>query len=618
MALIVLAGLLAYMNTFRVPFVFDDLTNITGNQTIRSLSDVMSGWDEIRFLGIFTFAINYRLHGLSVAGYHLFNLTIHITSALLVFWLVMLTMKTPLLRESRLCQSGWWPQAIALFTGLVFVVHPVQTQAVTYIVQRLASMATLFYLLSLVMYAWWRLRADAEASGSGRRTFLNLKDKGVLIFAASLVSALLAMSTKEIAFTLPFVVALWEFAFFRGNAGKRVLHLLPFALTLIVIPLSLLINSRPLTSAAGFAETPSAPDYLFTQTRVIVTYLRLLVLPINQNLDYDYPVYHTLFEPAVLISTVFLLALVGVGVLLWRLSGRNSDQAPLRLVSFGIFWFFITISVESSFIAIADVIFEHRLYLPSIGLVIAVVAAGGTMARSLKRKVPFPGKVMVVLAAVIVTALGAAAYSRNHVWGDAIRLWGDTVSKSPGKARPHQVLAYYYYDAGLVAEAESENLKAISIKPDYADALNSLGVIYLDSGRYEEAEVILKRTLEVSPGFIDAHFNLGMVYLKSGQLEKADSELNLVVKAAPDYTKAWQNLATLYIIEERYPEATGPLLKVIELDPYDYFAYNDLGNIYAMQGRYSEAMVKYRTALSINPDFQEARDNLTMLQGPTS
>lgn len=620
MALIVMAGVLAYANTFKAPFVFDDLPNIYTNEAIRSISGVMSGWDEVRFVGFLTFAINYKLHGLGVTGYHVFNLAVHLVSALLVFWLALLTLKTPFFRESRLGRPGLLPLGIALFAGLIFAVHPVQTQSVTYIVQRLASLATLFYLLSLVLYALWRLRADNHQAVNppGRAPFFDLKKKRVFLYIASLVSALLAMSTKEIAFTLPIVIALWEFAFFSGDARRRLISLLPFAFTLAVIPLSLLIDDETMMSRTGFGEPPSSTDYFFTQIRVIVTYLRLLVFPAGQNLDYDYPVYHTPFEPAVLMSAGLLLALAGLGVILWRRAAKNSGLALLRLISFGIFWFFITISVESSFISISDVIFEHRLYLPSVGLIIAVVAGGAFLASVLRPKIPHISRVVVPLAVVVVVALGAAAFSRNQVWGDPISLWEDVTRKSPGKARPHQVLGYYYYQAGKAELAEAENLKAVAIKPAYADALNSLGVIYLDSGRLDQAESTLQQALDASPDFAEAHFNLGTVYWKSGQNDKAEAELKLAVKANPGYTKAWQNLAMIYITEERLEEAIGPLMRVIELDPDDYLAHNDLGNIYAMQGRYNEAKVKYRKALSINPDFQEARDNLTMLQGATN
>lgn len=620
MALIILAGVLTYANTFKDPFVFDDLPNIYENETIRSISSVLSGWDEVRVVGFLTFAINYKLHGLSVTGYHVFNLAVHLVGGLLIFWLTLLTLRTPFFRQSRLGQSGSLSLFIALFAGLIFVVHPVQTQAVTYIVQRLASLATLFYLLSLVMYAWWRLLAerDAATGAPGSAPALDLRNRRAILYIASLISALLAMGTKEIAFTLPFIVALWEFTFFAGSVRSRIVRLLPFAFTLAVIPLSLLVNDETMMSRTGFNEPPSTVDYFFTQIRVIVTYLRLLVYPAEQNLDYDYPVYHTLFNPAVLLSAALLLALAGLAVYLWRRAARDSSLALLRLISFGILWFFITISVESSFITISDVIFEHRLYLPSVGLVIATVAGVAFIAVALRKNVPSIGKILVPLATAVVVALGVTSYSRNQVWGDPISLWEDVVSKSPGKARPHQVLGYYYYQDGQKDMAEAENLKAVAIKPDYADALNSLGAIYLDSGRLDQAETVLRQALDVRPGFPDAHFNLGTVYMKSGRTDKAEAELKLAIDANPGYIKALQNLALLYITEERLEEAIGPLMRVIELDPDDYLAHNDLGNIYAMQGRYNEAKVKYRKALSINPDFQEARDNLTMLQGVTN
>ena len=196
---------------------------------IRHLIDPQNIYNN-RFIGHLTFALNYQLHELNVAGYHIFNLFIHLLNALLVYWLMILTFRTPYasayLQKDVLKTSDpyrWVP----LFTALLFVSHPVQTQAVTYIVQRFASLSTLFYLVSLVMYI------KARGSDSSKRA-------RYAFFAASIISAVLAMRTKEIAFTLPVMVFLYEFMFFRGDIKKRMLYLLALLLTMFIIPLSMM------------------------------------------------------------------------------------------------------------------------------------------------------------------------------------------------------------------------------------------------------------------------------------------------------------------------------------------------------------------------------------------
>src|SRR3990167_7117322 len=358
LSLITITAFLIYSNTFASPFHFDDEHNIVENYKLRDLSNFWPPSGS-RYVGVLSFALNYHFGGLNVFGYHLVNIIIHIINGLLIWWLIILTFKTPVMQvyvgqglspaltPDRIIRGlkADLPYLTALTASLIFVSHPIQTQAVTYIVQRFASLATLFYILSLV-------------------------------------SAILAMKTKEISLTLPFVIILYEVMFFaptKQNYGfaKRLLYLIPVTLTAFIIPLSLIGTDRPvgdmigeLREAAQETEEISRDVYLLTQFRVIVTYIRLLFLPINQNLDYDYPLSHSLFEPQTFVSFLFLSAIFVFAVYLF-IRSRRTDNAHGLLISFGILWFFITLSVESSIIPIRDVIFEHRLYLPSVGIVIA-------------------------------------------------------------------------------------------------------------------------------------------------------------------------------------------------------------------------------------------------------
>jgi len=356
LAVLLLLSLLAaliYSNTFSIPFHFDDADNIVQNPQIKDLTNFfdLSG---SRYVGFLSFALNYSVGGLQVFEYHLVNLIIHIANGFLVYSLVLLLFKAEsqhsslTTHDSPLTTVPW----IALGAAMLFVAHPIQTQAVTYIVQRFASLVTLFYLLTVFCYLKWRL-----ASSETRSRYL--------WYGGALLSTVLAMKTKENSFTLPFMILSVEAIFFRSSTRKRWLALLPFLLTLPIIPLS--HPGAMGEGEAGFAQGTaeiSRSDYLFTQFRVIVTYLRLLFLPIGQNLDYDYPIYHSILEPAVLFSFLFLLLIFVVSLFVIFYSRLTTQDSQLRLMGFGMVWFFLTLSIESSIIPIKDVIFEHRLYLP--------------------------------------------------------------------------------------------------------------------------------------------------------------------------------------------------------------------------------------------------------------
>jgi len=364
LAVLLLLSLLAaliYSNTFSIPFQFDDADNIVQNPQVKDLANFfdLSG---SRYVGFLSFALNYSVGGLQVFGYHLVNLIIHIVNGFLVYSLVLLLFKaesqhSPLTtHDTQLTMVPW----IALAAAMLFVVHPIQTQAVTYIVQRFASLVALFYLLTVVCYLKWRL-ASSEAQ---RRS---------LWYWGAVLFTVLAMKTKENSFTLPFMILLVEAVFFRSATRRRWIALIPFLLTLPIIPLS--HPGAMGEGEAGFAQGTaeiSRSDYLFTQFRVIVTYIRLLFLPIGQNLDYDYPIYHSILEPVVVLSFLFLLSIFVLSLFVIFDSRPTAQNSHLRLMGFGIVWFFLTMSIESSIIPLKDVIFEHRLYLPSVGFFMAL------------------------------------------------------------------------------------------------------------------------------------------------------------------------------------------------------------------------------------------------------
>ena len=650
-AIIAMLGLVVYSDSLRGPFIFDDFPNIVDNPIIRSIGGLLTYPLHSRVVGYLSFALNYRIGGVNVTGYHIFNLSIHMANAIMVFWLVLLTFRTPFFqaRKNDVSSFSSTSIAIALFSGLIFVAHPVQTQAVTYIVQRFASLATLFYLLSILLYIKWRLTdSNPGAVESEQEKPAGIKEKRIFFYAASLGAALLAMGTKQIAFTLPAVMILWELSFFSGGIKKRIINLTPFVLSIAIVPLMFLASDEPLLSARGFTEPPPVIDYFFTQCRVIVTYLRLLFFPVNQNLDYDYPVYDSFFNPAVLFSFLFLLAIVGAGAYLYYRSSKRNDSALLRLAAFGIFWFFITLSVESSFITIPDVIFEHRLYLPSVGLIFAAVALVAQAVSVMRKRYPSISWVVIPLSVIVVVVLSVSAYSRNKVWGNSITLWEDVVSKSPGKSRPHNNLgkeyqlggqsdkaetefrlaidinpddpeSHYnlgatYQQKGQLDKAETELLQAIALNPDYADAHYNLGVNYQLTGQPEKAETELLQAVALNPDHANAHYNLGATYQQRGQLDKAETELKLAVNSNPDDAGAFYKLGMNYVYQNRFADAIYPFRKVIELDPRNYEAHNNLGNIYATQNRIDQALQEYQAALKIKPDYQDARDNIQYLQ----
>ena len=588
-AAFLLIGLLAtaiYSNTFSAAFHFDDILNITDNSKIKHLANLrdLSG---SRYVGFLTFALNYRFGGLHVFGYHLVNLLVHITNGFFVYLLVRLLFRaahTP--RASPLTTAPW----IAVSVALLFVAHPIQTEAVTYITQRFASLAALLYLLTVILYLHWRL-SPPEAKGR------------LLWYVGALLSTVLAMKTKENTFTLPLMLLLIEAVFFRLHSKKQWATLIPFLLTLFIIPLSSL-DVKGETEVGLTHQTTEIGrfDYFLTQFRVIVTYLRLLVFPVHQNLDYDYPVYHSFFYHPVFFSFLFLSALFAMAIYLLLFS-RLSPPASGRLIGFGILWFFLTLSIESSIIPLKDVIWEYRLYLPSVGFGLAICTTVFGFSDRLRAW-------KLVGTGVLVIILSLATYQRNRIWYDELSLWSDVVHKSPNKARGHNNLGRAY---GLDKRSQEAITQfGIILKQDPANATThfNLGNVYLDLERFEEAAREYQSAIESDPTYAEAHDNLGLVYDKLGRRPEAIREYKAAITANPGLADAYNNLGIAFKDLGRLTEAAQSYQKAITLNPDLADAHNNLGVVFKAMGHPKEAVREYERALVLEPGNATTQNNL--------
>ncbi|MBI5902293.1 MAG: tetratricopeptide repeat protein [Deltaproteobacteria bacterium] len=570
-AFIVIAalGLFIYSGVLNAPFVFDDHLNIETNLKVRSLANFLD-LSGARYVAYLSFALNYALGGLDTFGYHLFNVIIHVSNAILLYLLISLVLKA--VRENRRMDGdrGTLPGDIAFAASLIFLTHPLQTQAVAYVTQRFASLAAFFYLLSLVLYVKARL-----TGGGAWRAWA--------VYAASLLSAVAAQKTKEISFTLPVVVALFELSMHEDWAGfrKRLPSLVPFLLCLLIIPITLFASGaagRGADTALKAAQLEdlrglSVHDYLVTQFAVAVTYLRLLILPTGQNVDYDYPLYGSIAAPRVLFSLALIIALFSSAVCLY-LKSRDRKDPALRLISFGAFFFFITLSVESSVIPIKDVIFEHRVYLPSAGLITAFCSALFYGADRLRWKHSRRGVWVVV--ALIVAASSIATMRRNTVWTDELTLWRDSARKAPGNPR----------------------------------ALNNIGYILAHSGRAVEAIAYLNRALEIRPEYPDAYNNLAYAFTMTGDFDRAAQSYRKALTLNPGYWQAYNNLGNLLLDSNRPQEAQGYFREALRINPGSPEAYNNLGYALFLTGDIDGAIGHYGRALGIDPEYSVARANL--------
>lgn len=354
MTIIGILVLIAYSNTFTASFHFDDNPAIIENANIRhvTIDNILNLIKTNRPVVYLSLMLNYQLSGLNVVGWHAFNIGVHIANSCFVYLLIIWTLNLPALEREYRDKA----KRMALFGALLFGVHPVQTESVTYIISRTELLATFFYLTAFLFFI------------KGSQT----KHKGY--YVATMISAALSMGSKEWAVTLPAVLMLYDYLFVADRKMRAVLGrwwlYAGAALSWAIALRTLNLFSPEGGAGIGFSVSTttglSAKTYYLTSLNVIWTYIRLLFLPINQNLDYDYPIAKTLFEFPTLLSFVGHIAVLAAAFWLYLKKGW-------LLVPFGVAWFYIGLSPVQSFVPIIDVIFEHRLYMPSVGFVIVFV-----------------------------------------------------------------------------------------------------------------------------------------------------------------------------------------------------------------------------------------------------
>ncbi len=508
-------GIIIYSNTFYNSFNFDDSECIIANSSIRDISNLKVIWNfwPTRFITFLSFAVNYHFNGLNVFGYHLANFIIHLGSSALVWWFILLILSSPQIKNLDISKHSFW---IALFCAAIFLSNPLQTESVTYICQRTSCLSGFFYLFSLCLYVKSRLL---------RLNYIKTSKAGIS-YLFSLVFAAVSMFTKESTFTLPFMIILLECCFLSQEKRIEWKYLLPFLFLLLIIPILLYYGKPPtLMDMERFMAQPvNAKSYLMTQPKVIVTYIRLIFLPLSQNLDYDYPITKTLFELPTLSSLLFLVIILFAAVKLF---------SKYRLISFGIFSFFLMLLPESSIIPIEDVIFEHRLYLPMVSYSLVLVS----MLYYIFGRKNFG--VMALILSMVIFFYAASTYSRNFDWRDDFTLWSDTVNKSPRKARPYSNRGNAYLARGYFDKAIADYNKAIEINPDFIVAYNNRGIAYMQKGNFGQAIADYNKALEINPNYVFAYNYRGLTYIKKGNLDQAISDFSEAIRIKPDYAEAY-------------------------------------------------------------------------------
>jgi tetratricopeptide (TPR) repeat protein len=600
LGLIPVLTLLIYSNTWDASFHLDDDVNIVENRAIQIKSLDLSSLIRAgfrsplpnRFVANMSFALNYYFGELHVFGYHWINYLIHLGTAFLLYFFLYQTFSL-----QRLRRSIPFPGEAAAIASLLWAVHPVQTQSVTYIVQRMTSLSAFFYLLAFVLYIQGRKEME-----EGRR--LGSRSRLSYWYLGSGIAALLSLGSKETAITLPMMIALYDFLFFcRGDRGK-IKKAAPIYLALLVATGAIaLFYLWGATGAFGALQEGISKQYgvdqipwdlrLMTESRVLIYYLSLLFFPhpSRLNLDYDFPLsYSPLNPPTTLLSAITFIAFFVFACCSWK-------RKPL--LAFFAFWYLGNLLLESTVLQL-DLVFEHRLYLPSVAFFVGItlgllrwVPAASSEGASLF--VPF-------LLLVLISIHAFWTFERNRVWREETTLWEDTVSKSPQKARPYKALGTAYAEQGRLDEAIQAFLTALRLNENYAKVHTNLGVAYYKKGKIPQAISEFKRAIELNERDALAYYNLANIFTDQGRWDDAIAAYQKAVEILPVEPMVRHNLAYALNRKGMRQEAIHQYLEAIREKSDMVESHKNLAALYLQEEQIDEALHHYQEASRIRPD----------------
>ena len=607
--LIALIAFLVYSNTSSTPFVFDDVIHITGNPHIRLHQFTMEGIKDAalksrgrnRPVPMISFALNYYFHRYNVLGYHLVNIIIHIMTGIFLYLFIKITLRimgagigsAPDPSFDRIFNNR---APIAFLTTLIWLVHPSQTQSVTYIVQRMNSMAVMFFTLSILLYAKGRSLQEkkfcvykpevkypknptnltppieettdliSEVDPGKPASHIRGPFASYLWFTGSFLAGVMALFSKEISLTLPFFIFLYEWYFFQGVSKTWLKQrLLTFAIVLtgLAAIAFFYLGANPLK---GILSGYDLYDFtlkqrVLTEFRVVIFYVSLILfpLPARLNLDHDFSLSNSLIEPLTTLSS--LAVILGLIALAGYIAKKD------RLCSFCILWFFGNLVIESSIIGI-EIIYEHRIYLPSMLVCLLVVILAYKLIRI--------KWINVALLCGVAMVFSIWTYERNGVWKDEITLWEDCVKKSPASVRSLSNLASNLY-----------------IK-----------------GKFEEAAGLLNKAVRLDPDDEKVHVHLGNVLFAKGNRDQAIDHYRKALKLYPAYDMAHINLGSVLLLEERVKEAVVHFEEALRINNFNDQAHSNLAKALLKEGKTKEAVIHFKKALRINPDNIAAYKNL--------
>ena len=578
---VVAAGVLAYVNSFSKPFLFDDSYVVVNRPDAHRVFPFR--WQSRAVVDL-SFKLNYAAGGVNVADYHVTNLAIHLIAGLFLFGAVRRTL-------------GHAHAFLAFSVAAIWVVHPLQTESVTYICQRYESMMGMFYLMCV--YTWIRagesVRDEQKEPDVAPSSVVRRPLSAAAWYGLCAAAFVLGMGSKETMITVPVVLCAYDHVFNGGavlSALRRrrwLMLLLAAGVVVLAIPFIGVLRYIAGSNSDLLSRIPPL-HYLATQPKVILHYIRLTVFPYPLCLDYAWPLADSAMD-VLLPGLVVVLLFVGTLLAAWR-------RQPVGFLGI---WFFVTLAPASSIVPFEDLAFEHRMYLP-LAAVVALLTCGAyrLLMKPVREEAAGKRAARVAAAAVAVAAVGALSVltiMRNRVYSSEYGMWLDVAARRPNNVRAQLAVADALFERGDYAEAEKKAVDLLR-RIESGDPGISDRRVRAASGDYYYPMLLNK---------------LGQIMVARGRTEEAIGFYRNSIAARADDWSAYCNMAVAQYLADRKDAAMATCRTVIGLAPRYARGHAFLGFILAEKGQYAEAAGHYRKALEAAPGLVTARYDLAWL-----
>lgn len=595
-----------YYPSLYYAFQFDDLANIVKFYNIRHLDFSSLFFSNSRWISYWLNTLYYKIARFEPFYYRVGNVTFHVLTGLVMYYVILLALR-------RLKYSNFFTlhaSYIAFLTAALFLLHPVETQTVSYVIQgQLEGLSGLFVLSMMLCFLLW---------SSARSSLAKISWSLALYMISFLVCG-----TKEISIVAPALLLLIDWFFVaQGNWRTLIKHwYIHLPVTIIIFGCYLYFlkptyfmqvfgfsietrNNVGNVLTQNFNDKITSLWYCMSQFKVIVHYITIFLWPFSISVDYDWLLVKSFFAPDCIFPLLFLITVA-------CFITRRLKQQPIDLISFAALWFFVTILPRSSIIPSTELLVDYKTYLASLGVHFLCAAAFVWLCIYAIRRWSLDLPVLQIICFIFLLLVGFATYQRNKVWRSSTEFWENIIKNAPLKARAYNNYGVALSESGKFEQAILNFKRAISLDRVYPDPLNNIAVAYAALGDLDNAITSIKQGIILQPHYPEGYNNLASFLIQKKDYAQAELALRQAIKLRPHYGKAYFNLGRMYLENNKVKEAWEAFKNCCTIADFDnetgFIAY---GMVSMTLQLYEDALTAYKKVTQLNPNSRDGWFNL--------